>query len=167
MTIFVRKIPQIKTKCQNLKRSCSNILFNYFDSMLLSSLNLKIRASLKSSDYYWPDPEPTALWAMGQVSNFTELFLIWKNHNMIVPSLRLPGKILDCLLPNPGLMSQSQSTPVEYQTCSMCNPSSKIQWPKWCDTMITWYELTSKILLVDQTIIFLDCIFLLWNNKWG
>ena len=33
----------------------------------------KVRASLKSSDYYWPEPEPVALRAMGQVSTLTEL----------------------------------------------------------------------------------------------
>ena len=31
------------------------------------------RVSLKSSDYYWPEPEPIALGATGQVSNLTEL----------------------------------------------------------------------------------------------
>ena len=30
-------------------------------------------ASLKSSEYYWPEPEPVALRAMGQVSTLTEL----------------------------------------------------------------------------------------------
>ena len=33
------------------------------------------RASLKSSDYYWPEPEPIALRATGQVSTLTELEL--------------------------------------------------------------------------------------------
>ena len=33
----------------------------------------KYQASLKSSDYYWPEPEPVALRATGQVSTLTEL----------------------------------------------------------------------------------------------
>ena len=32
-----------------------------------------IWASLKSSDYYWPEPESVALRATGQVSTLTEL----------------------------------------------------------------------------------------------
>ena len=34
---------------------------------------MNIGASLKSSDYYWPEPEPVALRATGQVSTLTEL----------------------------------------------------------------------------------------------
>ena len=37
---------------------------------LLESL---LRASLKSSDYYWPEPEPIALRATGQVSTLKEI----------------------------------------------------------------------------------------------
>ena len=46
----------ITIKCSEIKKKC-------FD-----------RASLKSSDYYWPEPEPVALGAMGQVSTLMEQY---------------------------------------------------------------------------------------------
>ena len=49
----------------------------YLESLLTVMPDLAIcrplGASLKSSDYYWPEPEPVALRATGQVSTLTEL----------------------------------------------------------------------------------------------
>ena len=46
-------------------------IFSVF--FLFKSRNHFNRASLKSSDYYWPKPEPVTLRATGQVSTLTEL----------------------------------------------------------------------------------------------
>ena len=46
--------------------------YMYVDS---GKMEESIWASLKSSDYYWPKPEPVTLRATGQVSTLTELEL--------------------------------------------------------------------------------------------
>ena len=44
---------------------------NFFHMFYTLKLNPLKRASLQSSDYYWPQPEPVALRATGQVSTLT------------------------------------------------------------------------------------------------
>ena len=48
------------------------MFLQHFDLKMMREMNRKKRGSLKSSDYYWPEPKPVALLATGQVSTLTE-----------------------------------------------------------------------------------------------